>query len=94
MTTDHIQRQLWGFGVFEFVGYLDAILSKSPELFVALWLRRWEDLDRLTSQAGSQGGPCLSEIFGTPVLLTLKTGDRDSFLAPWAIMSEIERIVE
>ena len=94
MTTDHIQRQLWGFGVFEFVGYLDAILSKSPELFVALWLRRWEDLDRLTSQAGSQGGPSLSEIFGTPVLLTLKTGDRDSFLAPWAIMSEIERIVE
>lgn len=94
MTTDHIQRQLWGFGVFEFVRYLEAILSKSAELFVALWLRRWEDIDRLTSQAGSRGGPPLSEIFGTPALLTLKSGDRDSFLAPWAIMSEIERVVE
>ena len=94
MSTDHIQRQLWGFGVYEFVGYLEAILSKSPELFVAIWLRRWAEIERLLTEAASQDAPSLWKSFDTPTLLTLTTGERDSFLAPWAIMSEIERIVE
>lgn len=94
MSTDHIQRQLWGFGVYDFVGYLEAILSESPELFVAIWLRRWDEIDRLLTQAEAQDEPSPCELFDTPVLLTLTTGKRDSFLAPWAIMSEIERIVE
>lgn len=94
MSTDHIQRQLWGFGVYEFVGYLEAISSKSPELFVAIWLRRWAEIERLLTEAASQDEATLWELFDTPALLTLTTGERDSFLAPWAIMSEIERIVE
>lgn len=94
MSTDFIQRQLWGFGVAEYLTYLEAILMKSPELFVALWLRRWEDVDRLTSvTVTSEQGPC-HETFGIAPLLSLQGDKRDSFLAPWAIMSELEREFE
>lgn len=94
MSTDFIQRQLWGFGVAEYLTYLEAILMKSPELFVALWSRRWEDVDRLTSVTGtSEQGPC-HETFGIAPLLSLQGDKRASFLAPWAIMSELERVFE
>lgn len=94
MSTDHIQRELWGFGVYEFVGYLESILSKSHELFVAIWLRRWDDIERLPAQAEPSNKTSLYEFFDNPELLSLNSGNRNSFLAPWAIMSEIERIVE
>lgn len=94
MTTDFIQRDLWGFGTYEFIGYLEEILAKSPELFVAMWLRRWNDIECMSSPAGSHGKRSFKELFETAPLLALKTDAREAFLTPWAIMSEIERIIE
>ncbi|WP_379923309.1 hypothetical protein [Erythrobacter sp. R86502] len=94
MSTDFIQRQLWGFGVAEYLSYLEAILVKSPELFVALWLRRWDDVDRLTSATVISEQGTHYEAFEIQPLISLRGNERDSFLAPWAIMSELERVFE
>lgn len=94
MTTDFIQRQLWGFGTCEFIDYLSTIMEKKPELLIAMWLRRWHDIDRLTPFGGSKEKKSLYDDFELHPLLILNSGARDSFLAPWAIMSELERIIE
>lgn len=96
MTTDRLQSAIWGFGASCYIDYLDDILAERPDIFVALWIRDYGNIAIDDFEAPrtpwSDAEKTSLEYDGTLTALTSK--DWQVFLLPWAIMSEVERILE
>lgn len=96
MTTDGLQSAIWGFSTWRYIEYLDGILAKDPDVFVALWLRDYRKIavDNFEACRTPWSGAEKTSLEYDGIMTALASKDWQVFLLPWAIMSEVERILD
>ena len=96
MTTDGLQSAIWGFNTSRYIDYLDDILAKRPDVFVALWVRDFRKIsvDEFEERCAPWTDAEKPNLEYDGVLTALTSESWQVFLLPSTIMSEVERILE